>query len=227
MRRWSFWVVLAVMILVNTATRELSDWLSVPAAALGVAVLLGIGRWDGLSWEDLGLSPAALRRGLASWRRHRRRSSRSFYAAVLVSPWDSALESSRTPDTSTRTLLFAFVIIPIQTVIWEEVAFRGVLWAHVRRDHGTWMATVISSVLFGLWHVLPAAGFAASSSAVTDNTEGGTTTTRHHGVGHRAVHRPCRSPAVRTAPSNRQPGDARWHFIGLPTDWAYSLPTSR
>ena len=64
MRRWSFWVVLAVMILVNTATRELSDWFSVPAAALGVGILLGIGRWDGLSWEDLGLSPAALRRGL-------------------------------------------------------------------------------------------------------------------------------------------------------------------
>ena len=46
-----------------------------------------------------------------------------------------------------------------------------------RRDHGTWMATVISSVLFGLWHVLPATGFAASSSAVTDNADGGTTTT--------------------------------------------------
>ena len=99
-----------------------------------------------------------------------------FYAIVLVSPWESTLENSRTPDTLSRTLLFAFVIIPIQTVIWEEVAFRGVLWAHVRRDHGTWMATAISSVLFGLWHVLPAVGFAASSSAVTDH-RGGTTTT--------------------------------------------------
>ena len=176
MRRWSFWVVLGVMILVNAATRELNDWLSVPAAALGVVVLLALARWDGLSWHDLGLSRSEVRRGLAIG---------SvivaivlvFYAVVLLSPWDSTMENSRTPDTLSRTLLFALVVIPIQTVIWEEVAFRGVLWAHVRRDHGTWMATVISSVLFGLWHVLPAAGFAESSSAITDNSEGGTTTT--------------------------------------------------
>jgi len=175
-RRWSFWVVLVVMILVNTVTREFNDWLSVPAAALGVAVLLGIARWDGLSWHDLGLSPAEVRRGLAIGAVVVA-IVMTFYAIVLASPWDSTLENSRTPDTLSLTLLSAFLIIPIQTVIWEEVAFRGVLWAHVRRDHGTVMATVVSSVLFGLWHILPATGFATSSSAVTDNADSGSTTT--------------------------------------------------
>jgi membrane protease YdiL (CAAX protease family) len=43
-------------------------------------------------------------------------------------------------------------------VIPEELAFRGVTWALLRRAGGRRVATLGSSVLFGLWHVLPALG---------------------------------------------------------------------
>lgn len=49
----------------------------------------------------------------------------------------------------------AFVWIPLGTVLFEEVAFRGVLWGLLGSARGPATATLVSSVLFGLWHVLP------------------------------------------------------------------------
>jgi membrane protease YdiL (CAAX protease family) len=51
-------------------------------------------------------------------------------------------------------------------VLLEEVAFRGVLWGLLRRARGTVTATVASSLLFGLWHVLPSLGLASANAAV-------------------------------------------------------------
>ena len=48
--------------------------------------------------------------------------------------------------------------LPLLTVIPEELAFRGVTWALLRRAGGTRVATLGSSALFGLWHVLAALG---------------------------------------------------------------------
>lgn len=48
------------------------------------------------------------------------------------------------------------VRIPISTVLAEEVAFRGVLPALFDSPgRRRWMPGAISSVLFGVWHVLP------------------------------------------------------------------------
>jgi membrane protease YdiL (CAAX protease family) len=47
------------------------------------------------------------------------------------------------------------VRIPLGTALAEELAFRGVLYGILRRS-GFAMATVGSSVAFGLWHVRPA-----------------------------------------------------------------------
>lgn len=46
--------------------------------------------------------------------------------------------------------------IPLGTVLIEEFAFRGVLLALMVQQWGTVWAVVWTSVLFGLWHVMPA-----------------------------------------------------------------------
>jgi membrane protease YdiL (CAAX protease family) len=51
-------------------------------------------------------------------------------------------------------------------VLVEEIAFRSVLWGLVRRGHGTVPATFVSSLLFGLWHVLPSLGLATNNEAI-------------------------------------------------------------
>jgi membrane protease YdiL (CAAX protease family) len=70
-------------------------------------------------------------------------------------------------------LLTSLVLIPIGTVLVEEVAFRGVLWGLLRRVKGTATATVVSSVLFGLWHVLPSLGLSTSNEAISGTVGGG------------------------------------------------------
>jgi hypothetical protein len=54
------------------------------------------------------------------------------------------------------------------TILLEKVAFRGVLWGLVNSDHGAARATLVSSVLFGLWHVLSSSGLNQTNPAVAD-----------------------------------------------------------
>ena len=63
----------------------------------------------------------------------------------------------------------AFVVIPLGTVLFEEVAFRGrAVGAGARpARHGARRRSV-SSVLFGLWHVLPSLRLNQVNPAVTD-----------------------------------------------------------
>jgi CAAX protease family protein len=49
----------------------------------------------------------------------------------------------------------AAVRIPVGTVLWKEVAFRGVLQASLRRVLPAPAAIAVTSGVFGLWHVRP------------------------------------------------------------------------
>jgi len=69
----------------------------------------------------------------------------------------------------------AFVVIPLGTILFEEVAFRGVLWGLVRKGWGSTAATLVSSAFFGLWHVLPSLRLNRVNPAVTDLVGAGTT----------------------------------------------------
>ena len=72
-----------------------------------------------------------------------------------------------------QTLLSVFVVIPLGTVVPEEFAFRGVLWGLLRRRSGRWAATLVSSALFGLWHVAPALAGGPANEAVSGVIGGG------------------------------------------------------
>ncbi len=147
--------VIAVLIVVNLLNKYGPPHTGLvlgPAVAVG---LIAFARRHGLSWDDLGLSRRSWARG-------------AMYAAgavVLVTAIylvGAALPATRVAFFDVRyrlhlgpTLVTALVIIPFGTVLTEEVAFRGVLHGLVRRHHGGAWATVSSSTLFGLWHILP------------------------------------------------------------------------
>ena len=72
------------------------------------------------------------------------------YGVVLLVPAGRrALAARDYPNPVRRALLG----VPFATVVFEEVAFRGVLWGLIAVDHGPAPATVITAVLFGLWHL--------------------------------------------------------------------------
>ena len=51
-------------------------------------------------------------------------------------------------------LLWRLLIwIPLGTVVLEETAFRGVLLSLLQRTSGLWRGVLLSSLVFGLWHV--------------------------------------------------------------------------
>ncbi|WND15886.1 CPBP family intramembrane glutamic endopeptidase [Streptomyces violaceus] len=151
--------VLAVLVGANLLNNLLAPGAYVPTCVVAAAALLLIARWDGLTRADLGLDTVALRRGL-------------WWASVLVGAvlavflvglalpaTREAFEDERAAGLTLGQLLWRVLIrVPVGTVLLEEVAFRGVLWAMVRRRRGTAWATAVSSLLFGLWHVLPPAG---------------------------------------------------------------------
>ena len=47
------------------------------------------------------------------------------------------------------------VRIPVGTVLWEEIAFRGVLQAALRRVMSEGAAITVTSGVFGIWHIRP------------------------------------------------------------------------
>jgi len=143
----------------------------VPHAALVVgpacaALLLWLARPAGLSWAELGLGPGTWRGGL-------RWAGAVIAVVAVVLAAGAALPLTRAAFRDSRyhldlaqALLTAIAAIPLGTVLLEEVAFRGVLWGLFRRLRGTVAATAASSALFGVWHVLPSLGLAASNEAV-------------------------------------------------------------
>ena len=49
----------------------------------------------------------------------------------------------------------ALIRIPVGTALWEEIAFRGVLQAALRRVMPKTTAIAVTSCLFGVWHIRP------------------------------------------------------------------------
>jgi membrane protease YdiL (CAAX protease family) len=128
----------------------------------------------------LGLHPTAI--GIS--RLHVRRSivvgaigfgviAAGFAIMALTPALRTVFDDSRTATTGIGALLWAALIrIPFGTVLLEEVAFRGVLPALMGGGrHWRWAPVLGSSVLFGLWHVLPS--LALTGNAALRATVGG------------------------------------------------------
>jgi membrane protease YdiL (CAAX protease family) len=142
--------VLVVANLLNNRWLPRAYLVTCPVAAV---VLLVVGRLAGLSWTELGLGRGTIVRGLV-WAAASIGVVALGYAVALAVP---AARRVAEPAGSRRSAFFtALVEVPLGTVLLEELAFRGVLWGLVARDHGTMAALVVTAVLFGLWHVLPA-----------------------------------------------------------------------
>lgn len=123
-----------------------------PLIALGLVLLA---RRAGLSWDDLGLARRALRQG-AKW------AGIAVLVVALVYLVAISLPGLRGLFLDVRyqldagpALVKALLLIPLSTILLEEIAFRGVLFGLLHRRRNTGWAFGLSSALFGLWHLLP------------------------------------------------------------------------
>jgi len=132
--------------------------LNLAAAAVLVAIALGplelTARAIGLDLSVGGLAlGAAIGGGIAA------------PLLVLASNPKTArlIADKRSAGLAGRRLAYqAMVRVPLGTALLEEIAFRGVLFA-AASSAGTLAAAVISSVAFGLWHVMPSLNMLAAN----------------------------------------------------------------
>jgi len=136
---------------------------AIPVAALVVTV---VALRSGITWDELGLARSTWSRGAR-------------YALVLagavtvvvavmaaIPAFRSVFEDDRYDTGIGRALVVALVLVPLRTVLPEELAFRGVLLAMLRRRYQTDTSVIVSSILFGLWHVTSSIGLSADNEAV-------------------------------------------------------------
>lgn len=159
-------VVVAILACVNVVDDKVPH-ASVVVGPVCAATLIALARLAGLSWQDLGLGAGTWRRGL-TWAAAEIGTVAVVFAAGAALPLTrNAFHDSRYDHLGLGgTLLTAFVLIPVGTVLLEEVAFRGVLWGLLRSARGTATATIGSSVLFGFWHVLPSLSLSTDNAAI-------------------------------------------------------------
>ncbi len=141
----------------------------VTANVTAAGLLLLTARTVGLSWDDLGLARRRLPAG-ARWGGTCFALIAAGYLAALAVPAvrpllaDARAAGLDGADVAWRVL----VRIPLGTVLWEEVAFRGVLFAALARLLSLRAAVTVSAAVFGVWHVRPT----LSALRVNDLAEG-------------------------------------------------------
>lgn len=163
-------VVLAITNLVAHFTAPLASIVMVPAAAVGLLLLV---RARGLGWAELGLG----REHWGSGVRYAAAAVTLVIAVIAIGallPWTRPMFLNDRYATLSGAVIASMVVIPLQTVIPEELAFRGVLHGTLDRAWGFRGVAAAGSLLFGLWHIATSLGLTAGNVGFTRVLGGGT-----------------------------------------------------
>ena len=130
--------------------------------AVGIGLLvaaLALVAWSaGASRDDLGLGLADMRTGLGYGIGAVGIVLLVLLVAAVIPAANGFLHDSRAQISGGRLTYELGVSIVLLTAIPEEFAFRGVLLGSALRLWGPWRASLVTSALFGLWHIAPTFG---------------------------------------------------------------------
>jgi uncharacterized protein len=87
--------------------------------------------------------------------------------AAVIPATNGFLHDSRAQISGGRLIYELGVSIVLLTAIPEEFAFRGVLLGSALRLWGPWRASLVTSALFGLWHITPTLHTMSDNHAVS------------------------------------------------------------
>jgi membrane protease YdiL (CAAX protease family) len=165
-------VVVVVLASANLIAHFTTPWASVatvPAAAVGLVALL---RFNGLDWAELGLGREHWKSG-AAYALAATALVGTVIAVGVLLPATRPMFMNNHYATISGALLASMIIIPLQTVIPEELAFRGVLHGALNRAWGFRGVAVAGSLLFGFWHIATSLGLTSSNVGFTRLFGGG------------------------------------------------------
>ena len=160
-------IVVVALAVTNLVAHFTTPWANVVVVPVGAAALVLLVRSRGLGWSELGLGRDQWRTGI-------------WYALGAVAvvgtviaigallPWTRPMFLNDHYATMSGALLASLIVIPLQTVIPEELAFRGVLHGALDRAWGFRGVAAAGSLLFGLWHVATSFGLTSGNVGLTE-----------------------------------------------------------
>lgn len=150
-------IALAILFLWNTlGNLVVPDFLAVPFAMAGFALLLLVARRAGATWDYLGLDFGTVGKGFRVGVVAVGAIMAAVAIAAIIPASRGLLADDRFVGVEGGEVLYETLIrIPFATALAEEVAFRGVLLGMLLLWLSPLRATIVASALFGLWHLLP------------------------------------------------------------------------
>ncbi len=115
-------------------------------------LLVGVGRASGLTWKEMGLRGGSLRDGLLVGGTA---SLAATTAALVALAHPEILDDDRAAVSGDAVWRRALIRFPLGTAPFEEIAFRGVLTALLRRTHPAARAEWLAAAAFAAWHLIP------------------------------------------------------------------------
>ncbi|MEV6658825.1 CPBP family intramembrane glutamic endopeptidase [Nocardia fluminea] len=165
-------VVVIVLAGTNLIAHFTTAWANIVTVPIAAFVLLALMRKRGLGWAELGLSPRHWKRGTVY--------ALGAVGIVLTAVAIGALLPLTRPffladryATISGALIASMIVIPLQTVIPEELAFRGVLHGTLDRVLGVRGLFAAGSLMFGLWHIASSFGLTSGNKGLSSIVGGG------------------------------------------------------
>jgi membrane protease YdiL (CAAX protease family) len=146
-------LTVAVLVVAQVLNNRLARGAYLATSLAGTVALLAILGLSDASRTDAGLEPrTGFRWALALVGL----TALGYLGAALLPATRRVFVDRRALDTGRGTVAYQVLLrIPLGTALFEEVAFRGVLYGLVTDAYGAAWGTTVSSALFGLWHVPP------------------------------------------------------------------------
>jgi|GEM_PF-5747268 len=143
----------AILLLVIPLQVGLDVFFKIPIVFFAYMLIFGYCYVTQTSLSDLGLSPKQLKKSLPI----------SFIVIVMILLGialaffinSEAFKDERYNQSLKDALLYTFLLLPIKTVLIEELIFRGAVLVSLQKKYSFRTSAIVSSLLFGLWHILP------------------------------------------------------------------------
>jgi membrane protease YdiL (CAAX protease family) len=151
------WVALAATGAYNLIQNlAVPTWAYIPANLTAAAGLVAIGHKGGATIDEMGLRPKDARSGLRLGLAVAAGTAAAIGVAIAVPATRDLFIDQRVIGHQGAQIAYrALLRFPLGTALFEEVAFRGVLFALFARRLSTFGAATAAAAAFGAWHFIP------------------------------------------------------------------------
>lgn len=146
-------VLLCLIIFADIAFPNSVGWTRLVLNTLGYAGLLLVYVYSGLNLSDLGLSLKNIKRGVFFGFVISLIIMIGYSIVFMIQP--NLFHDSRYHQNLWSAFFAVLILLPLKTVLLEELIFRGILPGILTKMYNPKVALYGSAILFGLWHIMP------------------------------------------------------------------------